>query len=90
MAQKIRNFYFGERAINGSTIEEFSNLVSDVTFNYGVNRAIRLHASGSSGKTFYYKFSVDGRFNWFKLSLHAHELKLPGATHADDVFYTFG
>lgn len=90
MAEEIRYHYFDTRLINETTLYEYSKLFSDTGFNYGINRAAQLHGSSSSGKTFYYRFSVDGRLNWMKLTTIANELSLPGATHADDIYYAFG
>lgn len=90
MSAKIRNHYFDTRPIDESTLYEYSTVYSDASFNVGISRAVEMHGSNSSGKTFFYRFSVDGRLNGAKLQTIANQLSLPGATHADDFYYVFG
>lgn len=90
MAAKVRQHYFGDRPIDGHTLYEYSTLFGDVFFTYGIQLAVRLQAAASTGRTFFYRFSVDGRLNEYKLATLAGQLQFPGATHADDKFYLFG
>jgi len=53
---------------------------------YGIDKATKLHASKSSGKTYYYRFSMDTKFNLFKNVLN---VTLPGTSHADELCYLF-
>lgn len=55
MAKKIREHYFGNNDINKSTLTNYSTLLSDVLFNYGIERAARFQSQASTGKTFYYR-----------------------------------
>lgn len=90
MSETIRNHYFDTRSIDETTLYEYARVYSDTTFNFGINQAAQLHGSTSSGKTFFYRFSVDGRLNGMKLPTLAYQQSLPGATHADDLYYVFG
>lgn len=90
MSEKVRRHYFDNRSIDESTLYEYATVFSDTRFNIGINLAAQLHGSASSGNTFFYKFSVDGRLNKLKLETIANQLSFPGATHTDDLFYIFG
>lgn len=54
MAHEIRMYYFGAFPVCKETALQFINLLSDVYFVYGIDKAAKLHAEKSSGKTFYY------------------------------------
>lgn len=73
-----------------ASLYNYTVLQSDAMFNYAIDRAARLHASRSSGKTFYYKFSFNGSLNVVKLATRARTLGFPGATHGDDRYYVLG
>lgn len=90
MVAQIRNHYYGNQPIDASTLYEYSVQVSEIDFAYSIDRSAKLMASASSGRTFYYRFSVDGLLNAFKITTIATQLSFPGATHSDDAFYVFG
>lgn len=50
---EIRQFYFGNDAINMSKLVEYVDLLNDLNFLYPIDKAVKLHASKSIGKTFY-------------------------------------
>lgn len=90
ISEQIRTFYFGKNGqINKTTILEYSQLISDVGFSYGIDRCARIHGTASAGNIFFYKFSVEGKLNFAKLLTNARRFHLPGATHADEFFYSF-
>lgn len=90
MAAKIRLQYFSDQDIDAATIYEYSQLISDVGFSYGIDWAAKAQAIASTGKTYYYRFSVNGLYNLAKMTTVANDLQLDGATHHDDFFYLFG
>lgn len=90
MAAKIRQHYFGSQTIGSTTLYEYSQLVTDILFAYGIDTAAKMQATASSGNTFYFRFGVNAKYNLVKLLTTASKLGLPGATHADDMFYLFG
>lgn len=55
MVQKIRTQYFGDKAVDRETLYEYTVLISDGAFNYGVDWSARKHGSQSSGRTYYYR-----------------------------------
>lgn len=90
MAAQIRTHYYGNQPIDATTLYARSAQVSEVDFAYSIDRSAKLMAAASSGRTFYYRFSVDGRLNAFKITTIATQLGFGGATHSDDAFYVFG
>lgn len=56
MAQEIRKYYFGASTVCKETAMQYINLMSDVYFVYGIDKAAKIHAEKSSGKTFYYMY----------------------------------
>ena len=56
MADKVRTFYFGENGtINKASFSKYLDLLSDLWFSYGVDKAAKLQAKQSNGNTFLYK-----------------------------------
>lgn len=54
LTKEIREFYFGDRAIDEHTISEFFELLSDYTFIVGIVKSAKnLAAHSTTGKTFY-------------------------------------
>lgn len=56
---EIRQFYFGDDAINVNQTAEYIALLSDINFFYGIDKTVKLHASKSKSKTFYARFVFD-------------------------------
>lgn len=50
---EIRQFYFGNDVIDNSKSAEYVSLLSDVNMLYGIDKAAKLHAIKSKGKTYY-------------------------------------
>lgn len=56
-ARELRQFYFGDREVNGSTLNEYTQLLSDALFNYGIyTTAIKL-SERPRGLTFYFEYT---------------------------------
>lgn len=56
----VREFYFSHNAgrVNSSSLLEYTQLLSDISFVYGIDRAVKVHAkSSSTGRTFYYRYT---------------------------------
>ncbi|XP_055301656.1 esterase B1-like [Sitodiplosis mosellana] len=88
LAAEVRYFYFKDAAIDVQTLKPYISLLSDVFFAYGVDKGAKLHAKKSAAKTFYYRFSVDSKFNAIK-RWHGGGPGFAGAGHADDLCYIF-
>lgn len=48
---KIREFYFGDKHVNGETITEMNKLMTDAKFLYPINLNARIQAKSSTGRT---------------------------------------
>lgn len=55
--EKVRNFYFEQTngQINTLAYLEFSQLSSDISFNYGIDKSVNLQSIVSTGRTYYYR-----------------------------------
>lgn len=52
---EIRQFYFNGKEVNASTLNEYTQLISDVYITYAINLAARNQAERSTGKTFFFE-----------------------------------
>lgn len=55
LVEEIRQFYFGSDNIDSEQIERYVELLSYANFRLGVEKSVKLHASKSIGKTYYYR-----------------------------------
>ncbi|XP_031635044.1 uncharacterized protein LOC116348265 [Contarinia nasturtii] len=69
-------------------MKHYVELLLDMNFGYGTDKAVRTHASKSSGKTFYLWFSVvSSLITFFPRSPDVANIY--GASHGDDIYYLF-
>lgn len=50
---EIRQSYFGNNSIDQRALLPYVSLFSDINFAYGIDRTAKIHATKSSGNTFY-------------------------------------
>lgn len=55
LAAEVRYFYFKNAAVSVKTLRQYIDLMSDVTYAYGVDKAAKRHAAKTTAKTFYYR-----------------------------------
>lgn len=53
LTNEIRQFYFGDNAIDEQTVSKYFDLLSDINFVWGIDRSVKTLAANSKGKTFY-------------------------------------
>lgn len=53
---KIKRFYFGDGEIDKDSTFKVFNLLSDLNFAYGINKAVKMHANHSISPTYYLRF----------------------------------
>lgn len=53
LAKEIREFYFKDAAIDENTLKPYIDLLSDVNFAYGINKAVKRHAAKTNSKTYF-------------------------------------
>lgn len=66
IAEKISKFYYNGEDVSEENISKTYNLVGDVQFLYGIQKAIRLQKRNGSQPIFVYRNSLDGTLNFFK------------------------
>ncbi|KAI4468851.1 carboxylesterase [Holotrichia oblita] len=86
IANKIKNFYFGENEVIAEHIDKYYSMQSDSIFVRGIHSSIKNHLLSSTEPIFLYRFSVDASLNLYKI---LRQINLPGASHADDLGYLF-
>lgn len=55
MVKDVRKFYFGDKAVDKTTLAQFIKLLSDVFYIYGIDKSMKAQSLRSSGNTFYYQ-----------------------------------
>lgn len=48
----MRKFYFGSGAIDENVIAEYIEMISDITFDFGNYKSIRMHLTETNGKSY--------------------------------------
>ncbi|XP_067007341.2 carboxylic ester hydrolase [Anabrus simplex] len=87
IGEKIKKFYFGDKAVSADTIMDYVHLQSDLMFLNGVETMVTQQAAVSSAPIYYYQFKFDGDLGFVKKFVGASDL--PGACHGDDLGYLF-
>lgn len=89
VGKEIKKFYFGDKSIDKSQIDNFIDFMTDFHFLTGQTVANELHAKyQKNSRQYLYEFRFDGQLNLYKKLLQMDFLK--GACHADELFYLFG
>jgi acetylcholinesterase len=88
VGKEIKEFYFGDKTINQSTISQFVDLMTDFHFTIPMTMTNELHATYQKESTQYdFEFCYDGELNVFKKLLKMSDVR--GACHFDEIFYLF-
>lgn len=86
IAIKIKDFYYGDRPVDETNLDNFVDIKGDTWFNRGVDTMVRLIAKSSKENVYYYEFTFDE----FGVTKHVnHDMESQGATHAEDLGYLF-
>lgn len=84
----IRNYFFGDKAVDKDSLRQLGDLMSDYYFTMAIHWTVEMMARMEQmSPIFMYQFSYDGELNLPKrlFGLGKHE----GACHGDDMFYLF-
>ncbi|XP_048478643.1 esterase FE4 [Plutella xylostella] len=85
-AQRIKEFYFGDRDLSRETFPQYAEVCRDSWYGHITDYVVRLQGSlNYSANVYYYVFAIDGAYNTKKFS----NITSPGASHADDRGYLF-
>ncbi|XP_058827950.1 uncharacterized protein LOC131687876 [Topomyia yanbarensis] len=88
VGKEIKRFYFGDKRIDKSTLNELSNLMSDNIFITNTMVSAEWIAKYQPNvRHYHYRFSYDGKFSVSKRLFNLSHLA--GACHGDDIFYLF-
>ncbi|XP_063227940.1 acetylcholinesterase-like [Bacillus rossius redtenbacheri] len=88
IADKLRQFYFGDRSVSEDSVEQFVQMASDLIFVYPMYTAIRLHLKNSDSPLYVYVF--DHEIPWDLMLLKdVTRPSVPGASHGEDFSYLF-
>lgn len=86
-AEKLQQLYMGDKKVSKDNLVKFSRFVGDSSIVYPVTATIDVLLRISKIPIYAYKFSYDGSMNLAKFFFGFRHV--PGATHADDLFYMF-
>lgn len=89
VADKLHNFYLGTESISEKTLLNLSKFQGEVFINYPTIEETQLYLETNDKPVYSYVFSYYGWRNFVKLVLGKVLKNIPGATHADDIFYLF-
>ncbi|VVC96525.1 unnamed protein product [Leptidea sinapis] len=87
VANKLYDFYFGDKVVSRDTLIELSRVHGEVYFIYPVLEETELHSKTNYTPVYSYVFQYSGNRNFVKKASGFGNA--PGATHADDLFYIF-
>lgn len=85
--KQIRNFYFGNKTIDNSTVVNLALLYSDIHFVSAIHLAVQLHLKYSNQPVYHYVFSHQGRNSFSEL--FGTPPFIYGTSHLDDLMYLF-
>ncbi|KAJ8871578.1 hypothetical protein PR048_027904 [Dryococelus australis] len=87
VSQRIRNFYFGNEAIDSETVYSAVDMFTDNWFLHGANQAVKLQAAISNAPVYYYYFTYRGTKSFSELFSGINTDF--GVCHADELQYLF-
>nr|WCC58154.1 carboxylesterase [Pharsalia antennata] len=82
---KIRDYYFGDSAVNRQTYEDLVQMIGDRLFVTDIHKAVKLHAEASMAHTYLYYFTYRGDHS--RSEGRSQSKKNFGAAHGDDASY---
>nr|CAD7463741.1 unnamed protein product [Timema tahoe] len=83
----IKQFYYNGEDISSSTVQEYSNMLTDIRYVKGVYKTVSDILAHSNSPLYNYLFSFDGEINYSYISGSTTTLK--GGGHSDEVCYIF-
>ncbi|KAK6623051.1 hypothetical protein RUM43_008903 [Polyplax serrata] len=87
VAKKIREYYFKNQVFDASTYREYTDLITDTYFHYGMHVTTKIHAQLYKAPVWNYHFLFEGDFGLLKKILNVKSIT--GPVHADDLGYLF-
>ncbi|XP_015115295.1 venom carboxylesterase-6 isoform X2 [Diachasma alloeum] len=87
IAEKIREFYLGNRAIDESTRMDLIHMYSDAMFTVNAAKAVEKHLKSLGSPIYYYYLAYRGSNSWSKVFGDGE--RDYGVCHCDDLLYLF-
>ncbi|KAJ9581582.1 hypothetical protein L9F63_023241, partial [Diploptera punctata] len=87
IANKIKNFYFGDKRISKETYKEYAGFFSDFWFLSQIYKVAEKQIVNSKVPIYMYRFAHDGILAFTRAIMQ--QKCLPGASHGDDLGYLF-
>lgn len=88
LGKRIKEHYFGKKAINENSAKEFVNFFSQTGFTYHIQRFMQRIPKLRNTKRYFYLFDMRSDRNFFARRAET-EFGLTGASHLDDCLYLF-
>ncbi|XP_017784079.1 PREDICTED: esterase B1-like [Nicrophorus vespilloides] len=86
IANKIKEFYFGQEEVCDSTVDNYYQLQTDNFFLREIYNSVKYHLSTSNSPIYFYRFSMESSLNVYK---NLAQIKDKGVCHADELGYIF-
>ncbi|XP_015591452.1 esterase FE4 [Cephus cinctus] len=87
IGESIRSFYLDGKSVSEDTVQEFSNMLSDIFFNYGLLISTKVMGSRVASPVYYYMFTYESPLGLMK-NLKIFDV-VRGVSHGDEILYEF-
>nr|CAD7197734.1 unnamed protein product [Timema douglasi] len=87
IAEKIRQFYFGDHNMSTSTVPQFCDMETDIMFVKGIYKTSTEFVAHSDVPLYNYQFCYDGRLGVSRV--HGSNSTIYGPSHTDELSYIF-
>nr|CAD7268758.1 unnamed protein product [Timema shepardi] len=87
IADKLRTFYFGNKPVNEETLQNYVDMQSDLHFNYGFYKSVKLQVEQSNSPIYAYEYDHKKPINLKQFPSGPEHL--PGSGHGEELFLVF-
>nr|CAD7203290.1 unnamed protein product [Timema douglasi] len=87
IADKLRKFYFGNKPVNEETLENYVDMQSDLHFNYGFYKSVKLQVEQSNSPIYAYEYDHKKPIKLKRFPSGPEYL--PGSGHGEELFLVF-
>ncbi|CAG2055708.1 unnamed protein product [Timema podura] len=87
IADKLRKFYFGNKPVNEKTLQNYVDMQSDLHFNYGFYKSVKLQVEQSNSPIYAYEYDHKKPINLKRFPSGPEHI--PGSGHGEELFLVF-
>nr|CAD7568084.1 unnamed protein product [Timema californicum] len=87
IADKLRKFYFGNKPVNEKTVQNYVDMQSDLHFNYGFYKSVKLQVEQSNSPIYAYEYDHKKPIKLKRFPSGPEYL--PGTGHGEELFLVF-